>query len=1270
MDENGLLDSSIGDLLLDDVPTESQEEKGNDAAPDEIGDDRTEVADHQALAKADSVKMISENATDEVNEIKVGEEPTENEQLEQGDASNETAVEVQPSGDAGDSTKDGAEYDEEEDETLYERVAVDYASKSAGALIIEKSQDFQGTSNLLNGDRDKYAIAPCSAPKKSVVLSLSEDILVKVIKLAHYERFSSTVKDFQVLGSQTLGKWMDLGTYHAERGLGEQTFTLTNPAWARYLKFKLKSHHGNEHYCTLSQIKVHGSTMVQGFHEQWEMIDDISDIEEDTAETSGEESMRSGESSDSRVDASTAHDEIGYENHGAPILDTFQSSARLFQMLGGEIQDDAAVSEFYDHIPSALGALPAHSKHSLERSKVGNDSVSSLRITQLTMHPCSISKGLQSCDSTVLGFCNDTGFITVPKMNDLTTESVQERFGSNIPLKLTLNLSRPLDPLTAESFLNEATSAHGDVDGAVATGHSEIEALVNEGRDALVQNESDNLPMVNSERKGEPVDITVDKEDIVMDTETKQAVDEKVSKLLEDLPSAECLANLNFTDFKAKISAARKSTSGGASQGGGMLEPIFKKLMDEIFALQTSLSVHDQFTKASIECYQRILLDMAVKMEKVKGNHEERLQMLEKKMLEPATLRFLAAVFHYAILVLLWLRRNLPEWLVVAKNDLAIPFFNWVGEGSYTIVCGLISYWRERKASFVPFNNSSQFNKTLISLIHFVDGMVDKLSTTSDRWVREDLSIEAASTNPYSFFSAWKQYSEEGLWAYPLVPLFSLLLVCRIIMCFTPNSSKFSRTRVAHSPRLKSTSPKQDTSLPLVAHMKDNRRSKTKVPQNRLNGNTSAPVLIEEEEDEALATVTHYDSHHFKNSIATRYPPACASPRIIRVTLLNIRQDVKRDDKDATLLLALLQDQPVLRNARHCSEDRSCEHGHIETKDQVQRQITKFLQTKDKYTALASMLLKSIAYHEIHDDAQNAFTVVDLPRTPHNQPYIPPTIQATGPTASSAILFPLSISHQFPIVGMARLSEDSTFMSEEASTQSLTVGLDIVMFDTLNTKLYTTEDEFLEVFQDSFVDSEWQSIHNATNKLQEFYVQWAIKEAYTKARGLGMGIAFHSFCVNMEEAVQEINDSVTCLALWESILAKTTARDGQIPQSYCSFNATIHHFCTQDKSTNDKNNELYTFFFLPLLDGNNKDSVSNIPMGCACICLGPFDNRQQQLRWSCHEPTDSATLDVQWTSIESLIDWHQAPNKRSERNMTNDEHRTGMASQSVIFVEE
>jgi Sad1 / UNC-like C-terminal len=129
---------------------------------------------------------------------------------------------------------------EEEEEAAAKRVMVDYANKSAGALILERSPSMKGASNLLTSDRDKYAIAPCK-DKKFVVVGLSEDILVKQIKVANYELYSSHVKDFQVLGSQTMGQWVDLGTFTANQGNGEQSFDLSEPSWARYLKFRFIS---------------------------------------------------------------------------------------------------------------------------------------------------------------------------------------------------------------------------------------------------------------------------------------------------------------------------------------------------------------------------------------------------------------------------------------------------------------------------------------------------------------------------------------------------------------------------------------------------------------------------------------------------------------------------------------------------------------------------------------------------------------------------------------------------------------------------------------------------------------------------------------------------------------------------------------------------------------------------------------------------------------------------------------------------------------------
>ena len=153
-------------------------------------------------------------------------------------------------------------------------ISVDHANKSSGALILEKSPNFEGTSNLLTNNRDLYAMVPCEVEgTKYIIVGLSEDILIKRIKLSSFERYSSTTKKFQVLGSQTYPistEWEDLGTFVAKPWFKEnkvQTFELKEPSWARYLKFRLLTHYGVEHYCTLTQIQVHGSTTLQGYHE-------------------------------------------------------------------------------------------------------------------------------------------------------------------------------------------------------------------------------------------------------------------------------------------------------------------------------------------------------------------------------------------------------------------------------------------------------------------------------------------------------------------------------------------------------------------------------------------------------------------------------------------------------------------------------------------------------------------------------------------------------------------------------------------------------------------------------------------------------------------------------------------------------------------------------------------------------------------------------------------------------------------------------------------
>ena len=145
---------------------------------------------------------------------------------------------------------------------------ISYASKDAGALVVEKSGTSKGFDNLLVDNKDKYGITDCGE-KKYVVIGLSEDIRMTELILCQYEKYSSGVRDFDVLGSQTFPtkEWLHLGAFEATYAKREQLFVFPDPKYVRYIKVRFNTHHGDEASCTVSQLKVHGITVMEGMQD-------------------------------------------------------------------------------------------------------------------------------------------------------------------------------------------------------------------------------------------------------------------------------------------------------------------------------------------------------------------------------------------------------------------------------------------------------------------------------------------------------------------------------------------------------------------------------------------------------------------------------------------------------------------------------------------------------------------------------------------------------------------------------------------------------------------------------------------------------------------------------------------------------------------------------------------------------------------------------------------------------------------------------------------
>jgi hypothetical protein len=152
-----------------------------------------------------------------------------------------------------------------------------FASQAAGAVVLDKSPaSAKGYHNLLNDDKDKYGISPCDE-KKWVVIGLSEEVLITSVELLNYEKYSSMLRDFQLLASSSYptDEWINLGTYTAMPQLGSQSFNITDlsEAHTRYLKVKFLTHYSDEALCTLSQIKVFGMTVIAAFQQEVQRSD-------------------------------------------------------------------------------------------------------------------------------------------------------------------------------------------------------------------------------------------------------------------------------------------------------------------------------------------------------------------------------------------------------------------------------------------------------------------------------------------------------------------------------------------------------------------------------------------------------------------------------------------------------------------------------------------------------------------------------------------------------------------------------------------------------------------------------------------------------------------------------------------------------------------------------------------------------------------------------------------------------------------------------------
>ncbi|KAK0629828.1 UNC-like C-terminal-domain-containing protein, partial [Bombardia bombarda] len=154
-----------------------------------------------------------------------------------------------------------------------------YSSFDAGATVLKTNKGAKNAKAILVENKDSYMLLECRAKNKFVIVELSDDILVDTVVLANFEFFSSMIRTFRVSVSDRypvkMDKWVDLGTFEARNSRDIQPFLVEHPQiYTKYIRIEFLSHYGNEYYCPVSLLRVHGTRMLDSWKESDSNQDD------------------------------------------------------------------------------------------------------------------------------------------------------------------------------------------------------------------------------------------------------------------------------------------------------------------------------------------------------------------------------------------------------------------------------------------------------------------------------------------------------------------------------------------------------------------------------------------------------------------------------------------------------------------------------------------------------------------------------------------------------------------------------------------------------------------------------------------------------------------------------------------------------------------------------------------------------------------------------------------------------------------------------------
>ncbi|KIW27335.1 uncharacterized protein PV07_07083 [Cladophialophora immunda] len=294
-----------------------------------------------------------------------------------------------------------------------------YASFDCAANVLKTNPEAKSASAVLGNNKDSYMLNECSAQNKFLILELCDDISIDTIVLANFEFFSSTFHTFRVSVSDKypvkVDKWKTLGTFEARNTREVQAFLVENPViWARYLRIEFLTHYGNEFYCPVSLVRVHGTTMLEEYKHDLESVqmEDEGKAEQEGAGNSEEDRLLPEAVAEQLL---TETDAVGDSVHTADATTASDSSG---------VRDPVVNHTQYPLVEDgqlAVSTSPALSYRMLNDLGDNNDTLSTCRITRDKASTTSDAPDRQDATQS-----SDTG------ATELTTDVlVSSSFGGN-----------------------------------------------------------------------------------------------------------------------------------------------------------------------------------------------------------------------------------------------------------------------------------------------------------------------------------------------------------------------------------------------------------------------------------------------------------------------------------------------------------------------------------------------------------------------------------------------------------------------------------------------------------------------------------------------------------------------------------------------------------------------------------------------------------------------------------------------------------------------